>query len=394
MTFISDNLKTFEKCLKPYMSTKDYYNILPILNRKCYYNMSYGEKSNGKSTAWEMVGCVLNAKFDKNMVLVRQHDIHFRKGNAERMFDGVPKQFIIDITGGAYDHIVYYRYAWYFAKEEYNKQGEIEYKKKDKPIAIRQAVSDKVSSVQFPDTELIFFDEFITRAGNYENEFVDFQTLVSTIVRKRDTVTIAMAGNTINKYSIYFIEYGLDNVPTQKQGTIDIYEYEFKDSDTGENKKLNFAVEYCDNVSGKKSNIYQSFKNSKLQMITTGEWAIPVYPHLPVKYLPKHVLFKYYILFDKKQPLQCDIVSIDGQIFTYIKREIESTINFDTDIIYIPKVDSRPNISPKINNPIFDFQKKIWWFFVSFKVFYQDNGVGEVVNQYLAWCDTMKIKKA
>ena len=52
--------------------------------------------------------------------------------------------------------------------------------------------------------------------------------------------------------------------------------------------------------------------------------------------------------------------------------------------------DFRPNFNwrRKITKPIDDIGRKIKWFYDVDKVFYQDNEIGEVVRNYMQWCQT------
>ena len=38
-------------------------------------------------------------------------------------------------------------------------------------------------------------------------------------------------------------------------------------------------------------------------MVTSGVWELDIYPHLPIKYNPKDVLFTYFIEFDNINPI-------------------------------------------------------------------------------------------
>ena len=117
-------------------------------------------------------------------------------------------------------------------------------------------------------------------------------------------------------------------------------------------------------------------------MITGGTWEMAMYPHLPVKYLPKHVVFTYFMRFND-ETLQCEIVHINNSIFTYIHRKTTPIQNEDKDIIYELAWDNRPNHIRNMRHSSLSLNKKIAQFFVDNKVFYQDNEVGEIVRNYL-----------
>ena len=203
--------------------------------------------------------------------------------------------------------------------------------------------------------------------------------VISTIVRQRSDVKIFMAGNTVNQYCPYFTEMGLTHIKEMDKGAIEVYKY-------GESK-LRVAVEYADSISkkGKPSDIYFAFDNPKLTMITGGSWEMAMYPHLPYKYLPKDVIFTYFMRFNDEL-LQCKIINTNNSLFTYIHRKTTPIQNEDKDIIYELEYDPRPNHIRNMRHCSLKLNKKIGQFFADNQVFYQDNEVGEIVRNYLVQC--------
>lgn len=375
--FLYTHRKEIIKELNNWMSDK-HYDIRNLIKNDSEYLMAFGEKSNGKSTGAQIVLCICYWLFNVQSVLLRLYDEDFKKGRAEKMFGGLPSGFIEKLTKGKYDTIYYKKFAWYFAKKDYEKDEII---CDDEPFCFRQCILNAGSSFQMPKVELILFDEFIRKdtQRNVPDEFVEFQTVVSTIKRDKESLQIFMMGNTVNYFSVYFKEMGLSNIRNQKQGTIDVYQY-------GESG-LSVAVEYCDTPIGKNqsSNRYFAFNNPKLKMISNGAWQLDIYPHLPIKYRPKDILMKYYIKFDDKM-FQCDIVYRDNNSFTFIHDDITKTPDFDSDLIYMMKEDARPNISKNISRPSFDVQNVVWNYFPQHKVFYKNNEIGDIIHAYLKWC--------
>lgn len=375
--FIYNHYKEINKYLSKWMSN-EHYDIRNLLKCNSEYLIAFGEKSNGKSTASQMVLIICYWLFNAQSVLLRLYDEDFKKGRAQGMFGGVPDGFIKDITKGKYSMILYRNYAWYLANYDEEKD---EYVLHNEPFCYRHCILNAGSSFQHPKVEIILFDEFIRKdtQRNAPDEFIEFQTIISTIKRNKTSLQILMMGNTVNYFSIYFVEMGLKNIRQQQQGTIDTYTYGSSD--------LSVSVEYCDTPIGKnqKSNKYFAFNNPKLDMITKGAWQLDIYPHLPVRYRPKDIIISYYIKFDDKM-FQCDIVNRDMNQFTYIHTDITKTPDFDIDIIYMLTEDARPNILKNISKPVYDFQKTIWSFFPAHKVFYQNNEIGDEIRAYLKWC--------
>lgn len=233
-------------------------------------------------------------------------------------------------------------------------------------------------STSYNGITTIVFDEFLTRQVYITDEFVLFCNVCSTIIRHRNNVKIYMLGNTVNKYCPYFSEMGLTHIKEQKQGTIDLYRY-------GESG-LTVAVEYCKPFAkGKDSDIYFAFENPKLSMITGGQWELDIYPHLPFKYQPKDILLIYFIVFDDII-LQCEIVEKEGDTFTFIHEKTTPLKDTENDIIFSLGYSPKLNYKRNIMKPQTNIDKKIAWYFSTGRVFYQNNEVGEVVNNYLKQC--------
>ena len=354
-----------------------YYSLKNILAKGCIYNMIFGERSNGKTYATLKYGLEQFWKDGSQTALIRRWREDFTGKRGQTMYNSlVSNGEVSRITGGEYTDIYYYGSRWYLCR--YDEDGKrIQH---EKPLAYGFALSsmEHDKSTSYPDITVIVFDEFLTRTMYIPDEFVLFMNTISTIIRHRTNVKIFMLGNTVNRYCPYFKEMGLSHVKDMKPGDIDIYRY--GDSD------LTVAVEYTKpNKQGKDSDMFFAFDNPKLSMITGGSWEIDIYPHCPVKYKPKEILFTYFIEFSGEM-LQCEIVQHDDVCFTFIHRKTTQLKDPDNDIIYSPEYDPRKNWKRKITVARTPMEKKILEHYFTDKVFYSDNEVGEVVRNYLLWC--------
>jgi hypothetical protein len=364
------------------MSEKiEFYRLEPILSKNCQYNVIFGKRSNGKTYATLEYGLRKYVEHGEKMAYIRRWKEDYRGKRGTQLFENLENNGLIsEITDGEYDRVKYYAGKWYLAKwdPDLNKsvasEDEFCY-----AFALSDMEHDK--STAYPDVTTIIFDEFLTRQYYLPNEFVLFMNVLSTIIRHRDNVKIFMLGNTVNKFCPYFKEMGLSHAAEMEVGKIDIYSY-------GESN-LHVAVERC--KSPKKntvsSDVYFAFDNPSLQMITGGAWEIDLYPHLPRKYKPSEVVFKYYINFNDTL-LQCEIIFQSDCTFTYVHRKTTPIKNPDKDIIFSEAYDPRPNYFRNIRRPTTDLEKRIATYFRKDKVFYQDNEVGEVVRNYLMHCAT------
>lgn len=359
-----------------------FYTLDEILKYDADYNVIYGERSNGKTTAVLKYALedYVNSGYLNQLAIIRRWEEDFKGKNGQQMFDSIVSLgWINDMTHGKYNAIYYYSQRWYFCK--YNDKGE-RVAQEETPFAYGFSITSEehYKSTSYPNIKTILFDEFITRSYYIPDEFVKFQNLLSTIIRLRTDVKIFMCGNTINKFCPYFTEMGLKGIKKQQKGTIDVYNY--GDSD------LVVAVEYSDFPAKKKeSNKYFAFDNPKLKMITHGGWEIDIYPHLPEKYTPKDVVYVFYILFDDER-LQGNIISIDDKSFIFFHRKTTPLRDDNTQLVYQQSPDYRRNYRTSILRPYAKVDTYIKQLIDRQKIFFQDNEIGEIFNNYVKWCET------
>jgi len=354
-----------------------YYSLDRILKHNAVYNVIIGERSNGKT--YSVLKYAINEYFNGNggeLAIVRRWQEDVRGQRASGIFNAILENGEVKkLSNGEYEGIHYYAGKFYFCN--YDEQRKPIYNIETDLFAHAFALSaaEHNKSISFPKIKTILFDEFLTRGTYLPDEFVLFMNTISTIVRQRNDVKIFMLGNTVNKYCPYFTEMGLTHIQKMKQGSIDIYTYG--------SSPLTVAVEYCSSLNASKdSDIYFAFENPKLKMITEGSWELDIYPHCPVKFTPNDILFIYFILFDGNI-YQCEIVEKDGEMFTYIHIKTTPLQDEDNDIIYSLEHSHKMNWSRSIYKPTNEIMKKILYFFQVDKVFYQNNEVGDAINNYL-----------
>lgn len=369
------------------LSKEKYYSLTNILKENADYNIIYGERSNGKTTSVLSYGIddYINSGYKNQIAIIRRWEEDFKGKNGQQMFESIVSLgWISDKTNDKYNSVLYYSQRWFFCKyDEFgNKVCQAE-----EPFAIGFSITSEehYKSTSYPKIKNILFDEFITREYYLPQEFVKFQNLLSTIIRLRTDVKIFMCGNTVNKYCPYFAEMGLTGIRNQKKGTIDVYTY-------GEST-LKVAVEYSDFPSKKKaSNKYFAFNNPKLEMITHGSWEIDIYPHLPSKYVPNDIIYWFYIIFDS-DIVQGNIISVDDTLFIYFHRKTTPIKKNNEQLVYQQIPDYRKNYRTNILKPFSKVELNIIELFRKNKVFYQDNEIGEIINNYIKWCKTESIYK-
>lgn len=357
----------------------EYYDVSHIDKFNAHYNVIFGKRSNGKTYSVLKKAVYNYAKNGEQTGYLRRYREDFKGKRGATMFDAlIANDEIRKATGGKWETIKFYSDRWYFAKKD---------EESDRLIAdntpfcyafsLAQMEHDK--STSYPLITTVIFDEFISRIGYLPNEFVLFMNVLSTIIRQRNNVKIYMLGNTVNKYCPYFQEMGLKHVEDMEMGKIDIYSYG--------DSNLRVAVERTmdHNIEGRKSDVYFAFDNPSLQMITGGAWELDLYPHLPREYETEDIIFKYFITFNDNI-LQAEVIELEDCCFTYIHRKTGEIRHPEEDIVFSVEYDPRPNHIRNMRKSSEDICKKIFRFFRDDQVFYQDNDVGEVVRNYLMFC--------
>lgn len=353
-----------------------FYNLENILAKNCVYNIIFGERSNGKSYALKKYAIDNYLERKEQTALIRRWDEDFKGKRGVVLFDDIC-EYIAKKTKNEWTDVKYYAGRWYLMRRE-----EENVIVDDTPFLYGFSLTamEHDKSTNYPNITTIVFDEFLSRNGYLNDEFVMFMNTCSTIIRHRENVKIFMLGNAVSRYSPYFEEMGLTHVGEQALGTIDIYTYG--------NSKLSVAVERtAPTEGGKASDFYFAFDNPRLRMIQNGGFELGLYAHLSHddKYRPADVACNFFIEF-KGDIIKCDVVVKDDRYFIFCQRKTTELKAPDTDLIFSPLNDSRPNWRKRLTKPVTRLEHKIYDLFVQDKVYYATNEVGEVVRNYLLFC--------
>lgn len=367
-----------KKTKKAEKTEQRFYSLKNILKKKSVYNVIFGERSNGKTYSVLLYALEQFIKTGGQLAIIRRWQEDIKGKRASDIFASLNvNDEISRLSDGKYQGVTYW--AGKFFACIYDEKGKAIYNESD-CMGYVFALSDTEhnKSISYPKITTILFDEFMTKHIYLQDEFVLFMNSVSTIIRQRTNIKIFMLGNTVNKYCPYFGEMGLEHIQNMKQGSIDIYTYG--------NSELTVAVEYCESLKGsKENNYYFAFNNPKLNMITSGAWELNLYPHLPIKYTNKDIMFHYFIIFNDKT-YQCNIIEKGGEIFTYVHLKTTEIKEADSEMIFSLEYNHRLNYIRNIYKPINKLHKNLLWFFINDKVFYQSNEIGDAISNYLKVC--------
>lgn len=349
--------------------TKKYYTLDAILAKKARYNVLFGERSNGKSYAVKLRCIKRYFENNEKFVYMRRWREDLMQGRAEDYWNDMEEddegnRRIEEITSGKYTCISVYRNHIYLANRD--EQGKkIRGEECGRITCLTGDTHDK--SNVFVKYYRIILEEMITESGYLPDEVSTFMSLVSTILRKRKG-EVFLLGNTLTKTCPYFREWGLINVPRQKQGTIDVYHYRTDEyNDNGEQIIVDIACEYCENTRGRSLMIFGN------KMITSGEWQSKSLPHLPLQY-DEYKRIMSVLLRDELELFAIDLLTYKKKPLLYIrlidkkwtedrKYDIIITDNFYHDYKYLKRLPKKISVLFRL---LFD----------SGKVCYEDNLVG------------------
>lgn len=377
---ITSSKKTEEKISSYY----DFRGMMKSYPDATYY-MCYSGRSDGKTFSGIDIIIEDYCKHGRPGVYIRRMDTDIKGSRGDRLCMGPVSQGRVSLWSGGQWEGVYHQGQKYFLcrwEEKTKRDGSTELKRvcDTEPFmwsfSLNTQEHDKSGEINNP--RYIFFDEFLTRSFYLQDEFVEFQNLLSTIIRDREDCKILMAGNTISKIACpYFAEMGLGHVKEQEQGTIDLYEY----GDSG----LQVACEYGAERKRKKTqNKYFAFGNPRLQMITSGKWEIRVHPHLPCKYRPKDVRMTFYIDYDDYL-LTGEVIQREQTYFLFIHPKTTELRKPRNDLIYSDKYDPRQNWRRSIMFDTLPVSGKIRQLIQCGKVYFSDNETGEIFASYVDW---------
>lgn len=391
----------------------EFYDIGNLLSKEpnSKYYISYGKKSNGKTFA--ILSLILFGYHDKKRkidingylddgsegMIFRRYDEDLKGGKAQSWFDGfIHNPYFGNIietkTKGKWNSVKYFQKRFYLTYlDPEDEKNNITDQNPFCNVAVLTE-EQRMNGTQYPKVRTIFFDEFISRDYYLADEFTKFQRMVSNVVRKEAKTRVFMAGNTISPYCPYFEDMGLFRIKKQQKGTIDVYQYDREDEHGKKLEPLLVSVEYCDSPSKKEdSSIYFAFNNPKLKMITEGDWEVNLYPHLPHDYIKANVIYQYFIEY-MGEKMHCEVIYVNQKgskpmMFTYVHRKTTEIKDLDNyTMIYTQEHSPLHNHSRRLNHPSTELESKLWRFFQTEKVFYQDNTIGETMRSYLNWCNT------
>ena len=254
---------------------KEYYDISNMLKTDAQYMILLGQRANGKS--YQAKTTVIKDAYlnGKRFVYLRRWDNHIKAHTVENYFNDIN---ISELTKGEYDGVCAWNGEIFFTIT-----GEDGKRIKAQPIGYYCALNlgERYKSNVFENVNYIIFEEFITDGAYLVDEPRRLQQFVSTVLR-HSAGHVIMVGNTLSRVCPYLMEWALEPVLRQKQGTIEVYHFH-----AGETV-IDVAVEMCAN------NIKENkmFFGSASKQIVSGEWDVHDAPHLPRTQLEYEMVYE------------------------------------------------------------------------------------------------------
>lgn len=348
-----------------------YYNIKPLLDLDAEYNIIMGERSNGKT--YSVLKTMIENYLENGTygAYIRRYADEILPSNLKMLFNPFD---IEKMTKGKYNKIQYrgkqFDIGLYDSEKDKWETRE--------PFCFCAALNtwENAKGPDRGEVGVILFDEFLTRRYYLTNEFLCFQNVLSSFIRDREHVKVFLVGNTVSFYSPYFEEFGLEDIKNLKPGDLTCYSFQ---------NGTKIAIDYCASVGEEKASAkFFNFNSNKANMITTGKWEIPDYPHYPKSIdFVREVVFRFYIRFDND--LICgNIVQKPERVFIYFHKQTKD-IEDDENFVYSTKLSDNPKHCVQFRQGTLDVQRLVYTLITQNRIFFSDNKTGEIFNNYYKW---------
>lgn len=356
-----------------------YFNKKPILALGAEYNIIYGERSNGKTYAALETGLEDFFNGLGFLVYVRRYADEVQPAYMKTLFSPFD---IEKMSNGKYNHISYRGKQFDIGTYDFEKG-----KWKQKEVLCYTVSLNTWENAKGADRGLcanIILDEFMTRRFYLTNEFTLFQNVISSFIRDRGNARIWLIGNSVNFYSPYFEEFDLTGIKEMKPGDLNCYTY-----DNG----TKIAVQYTESVGEDKASAkFFNFNKDKPNMITTGKWEIPDYPHYTksIDFI-REVKGRFFVVFDS-DVLCLNLVVKKNEVFIYVHMQTKE-VDLENELVYSTTPSGNPLHCTTFRQGTTNAHKILNNLLSLGRIFYSTNKTGEIFNNYYKWQQKQSIVK-
>lgn len=312
---------------------------------------------------------------------------------------------VAELTDGEWNHVGYWRHAWYLEKWEEDEDGNMR-RVKRRPVPIGYAFAMNTwETDKGPDyfadkggVAHIIIDEVFSKGGKYlPDEFGIFENIISSIVRGRwqKGTKVWCLANPVSKYGGQYIRnFGITKEMRENPGT---YEIKYPDH-TGKitERSMSAIFVYIAAITDKSgntievdeeaTNIYNSFfafkhSKGKAQSITHGFWELDEAPGLPSGvYRDSEKRRSFYVLFDE-EVIAIDVMRYNRTGVYYLFLRPASKVPKDAYFLTLDmSLEKRAIIGLKTGHPAADYLNKLYR---TNQVYYSDFQTADVWHGFL-----------
>ena len=368
----------FKRIFKRYkeLNVPKEFNIIPYYNMSARWNVFMSERSNGKTTNVLLLGMIMNNEYGTTIEYIRMRESMIAPKNSKNIFDTIIQHdYISKITKGAWNSVTYNSKRWYYCNRDEN--GEILDKCNTHFMAMLSIdkQEDYKSSYNAPYGDWIVLDEFI---GSYTplNAFIEFNQLVKTIIRERQSAYITLLANTINTEHIFFEELEI----MEQTRLLERGEKQLLQSERG--TYVNVVI-FNSLISEKKernivNKLYFGWRNPLMSGITGSDtWSISNYQHEPNLTDIKVIASNIYILHNNIL-IRLELRK-SSEIPIYVHCYRANKIKDDSIIFTLGDIIDNRYVYGLGHNKL---HKMIWNLYKRNLFFYRTNMVGNIVNDF------------
>lgn len=274
--------KEFLKMLKACKAPKGLFmpNEAPIA--KYNWSVFLSERSTSKTTQWLLYGMTMNSLYTTVVIYVRNNKDQTTRSFNDKLFNVITMKeygYILYLTNGKYNSVHVDRTSkevYYCHRDDSGLMDDIAPTPFCAILTIEEA--ERYMGYNQPMGDLIIFDEF--SRGLYKNDnWVDFNNIIASIRRERESLRIVMLSNTVNPHHPYLQELGIakELKHLSKGGRLVVT------APLGAQVYVNWVdVDmHKTNIFKRASLAYHGFANEKLKAIYGGDWEYKNFPRIP-----------------------------------------------------------------------------------------------------------------
>lgn len=337
-----------------------------------------GGKGNGKT--YGLLLYYLKERLNKNRVL--RYLRRYKESIAPKALQSLCKpqrQNLINLTAGKYNDFQYFQNRFWFVRRD--DSGKI-VDKDHTPFIICSALNSVELNTGADEGECsaIFYDEFLSREKELQDEFYNLMIFCSNC--RRDRVyfcPLILVGNTVTRDSSLIKNFGVD-MYNIKKGEITVV--------NNSKREPIIVFEYCAEAPVMKDAgdaFFSRFENERIKMIYKGDWTTGNYPYLPQQERDSSIIMlQLKIVLRDKIALLFEFHRISDRLYGYVRRYDDDEIPCIATLINKQQVYKDMHIFNYLpSGGIFkQFAKLIY----THNVYFSDMQTGEYFRDFLKNC--------